>query len=468
MRLSERDCASTPAPLPRNCERPRVVRFGCGTELGDKVLTVPAHRKLDAHAVEQVVAARGAGRSYRQIGASLGCSHSTLSRRVASEPELQARIAVAKQREARRARDRARKAEATMRRQAALRPASPPEQGQRPRVGASPGDEQALLAPAPQLASGVAPFAPDPASRPYPAPVRKGRRRRERVLRALPLGGGVDATPRSGLEERKAVPAFELHPDLVSVHRGGENQKVEAHEAAASRPRGGQEAARVSRTRPHGRRDELRAARRILLDARASPEAREAARETLLELLHATRSNSRPAYSLRLAAAKALMNDPYRTQAYKRPSASCSKGGADLEDLVDLGLLPRKTIRLWIAASERAEGERARAGAAEKHMQHQLGRARRELLAPAHQPDERGPPAEGRLPLPLSPQPRTVRVGRRDLLLFPDTSEGQEARFAYYEERRLVDPPFSIWDSNAVRSGRLTALERVHFQRMGR
>ena len=304
---------------------------------------------------------------------------------------------------------------------------------------------------------------------PYPGPVRRGRRRRERVLRALPLGPSVDPTPGSGLEERKAVPASELHPDLVSVHREGENEKVEADEVEASRPRGGQEAARVSRTRPHGRRDELRVARRILLDARASLEARDAARETLLELLHATRSNGRPAYSLRQTAAKALMNDPYRKQEYTRPSASCSKGGVDLEDLADLGLVPRKTIRRWIAATERAESERARASAVEKPMQHQLGRERRELEgAPGHQPADRGEPVEGRLPLLLSPQPRTVRVGSRDLLLFPDTPEGQQSRFAYYEERRLVDPPNSIWDSNDVRNGRLTALERVHVRRMGR
>jgi hypothetical protein len=57
------------------------------------------------------------------------------------------------------------------------------------------------------------------------------------------------------------------------------------------------EAAPVRRTRPYGRRDELRAARRIQLDLSASYEARQAARERLLELLQVTRSNGRPAYS---------------------------------------------------------------------------------------------------------------------------------------------------------------------------
>ncbi len=68
--------------------------------------------------------------------------------------------------------------------------------------------------------------------------------------------------------------------------------------------------ARVSQTRPHGRRDELRAARRVLLDQTASLEARGAALETLAGLLEATRSNGRPANSLRLEAAKALLANP--------------------------------------------------------------------------------------------------------------------------------------------------------------
>ena len=185
---------------------------------------MPALRKLDAVAVEQLVAACGAGRSLRQVAASLGLSHSTLSRRIRHDPELRARISAAKKREARRARDRERKARAKARREAGLQPAAHPEQGQRFAARPAPGGEQELRERAPQVA-----------------------------------------------------------PDA-------------AH----------------SRTRPHGRRDELRAARRILVDPTASFEAREAARETLLELLEATRSNGRPAYSLQLAAAKALRDDPAR------------------------------------------------------------------------------------------------------------------------------------------------------------
>lgn len=193
------------------------------------------------------------------------------------------------------------------------------------------------------------------------------------------------------------------------------------------------------------------------------------ARETLLELLDATRSNGRPAYSLRQAAATALLKDPVRIQAFRRQSASPSQGEGELQDLVDLGLLPRRAARRWLAANERAEAERTRPRAAEPDIEHELGRERPELeAAPGHQPAARDEPGEGRDPLPFSPQPRTVRVGGRHLLLFPDTPAGEEARFAHYEQRRLVAPPHSILDSNDVRRGRLTALEREHFRRMGR
>jgi hypothetical protein len=166
---------------------------GAGT-----VVCVDAHRKLDAIAVDQIVAERGAGGSFRRIGASLGVSHTTVSRRVKNDPALRAQIAAAQKREARRARDRERKARAKH------RPAA---------------------------------------------------------------GTGHDA------------PAAQARPGLSS-------------------------------SRPHGRRDQLRAARRILVYHRDAYEAREEALETLVALLYATRSNGRPAYSLQLAAAKAIMNNP--------------------------------------------------------------------------------------------------------------------------------------------------------------
>ncbi len=198
-------------------------------------LTMPALRKLDAVAVEQIVAWKGAGQSDRRIAATLGVSHSTVSRRIRSDPELRVRIHAAKKREARRARDRERKARAKARREPGLGPGSRSEPEQRSRARPSPAGEQAL----------------------------------------------------------------------------GERGTQVAGETARS------EAAPVSRTRPHGRRDELRVARRIILDLTASFEARQAARETLLELLEAKRSNGRPAYSLSLAAAKALRDDPARIAAYR-------------------------------------------------------------------------------------------------------------------------------------------------------
>ena len=65
------------------------------------------------------------------------------------------------------------------------------------------------------------------------------------------------------------------------------------------------------------------------------------------------------------------------------------------------------------------------------------------------EPSDGGPPVEERQ-LPSRP----FRSG--DLLEFACPEE----RYAYYEERRLVDPPYSIWDSNAVRRGELTFAER--------
>jgi hypothetical protein len=78
-------------------------------------------------------------------------------------------------------------------------------------------------------------------------------------------------------------------------------------------------------TRPHGRRDELRLARRILLDRTASFEARELALERLGELLEARRSNGRPAYWLRQAAAKAILQNPDYIDAFAPPTRSSGR-----------------------------------------------------------------------------------------------------------------------------------------------
>jgi hypothetical protein len=213
------------------------VRFGSRKEPADTVVSVGAHRRLDPIAIEQIVAARGAGHSYRQIGASLGVSHSTVSRLVASDPLLRARIRSAETREGRRARDRERKRREKARREAGRE------------VGAAPEHEQRSLTA----------FSPDGEHEPW--------------------------------------------------------ERVEARFV---------EAARVT-TRPHGRRDELRLARRILLDRNASFDARELALERLLELLEATRSNGRPAYSLRHAAAKAISQNPDYIDEYAPPTRSSGR-----------------------------------------------------------------------------------------------------------------------------------------------
>lgn len=88
----------------------------------------------------------------------------------------------------------------------------------------------------------------------------------------------------------------------------------------------------MSPTRPHGRRDELRTARRVLHDQTATLEARDAALETLAGLLKATRSNGRPAYSLRLEAAKAVLSSPtlYDPRLWRLvPRPRSGRGGSD-------------------------------------------------------------------------------------------------------------------------------------------
>jgi hypothetical protein len=108
----------------------------------------------------------------------------------------------------------------------------------------------------------------------------------------------VTAGPDSG-----SVPEHE-QPFLAVRSREGEHERSEQGSAAASEVRRG------ARTRPHGRRDELRLARRILHDRSASVEARLLALEKLGELLDATRSNGRAAYALQLGAAAAILKNP--------------------------------------------------------------------------------------------------------------------------------------------------------------
>jgi hypothetical protein len=91
---------------------------------------MPAIRKLDQAALAQIVAGRAAGQSFRQIAAALDVEidQSTVSRRVRSDPKLQAGISAAKKRAARLARDRERKGRAKARRQGGAPTASRPDQ----------------------------------------------------------------------------------------------------------------------------------------------------------------------------------------------------------------------------------------------------------------------------------------------------------------------------------------------------
>jgi Helix-turn-helix domain len=207
-----------------------------------------ARRKLGPVEVERLVAARASGRSLRQIAQSLGVDHSTLSRRIASDPVVRARIGEAEKREARRARDRERKRRAKARREAALAQSGATATGRD--AGSAPEQEQ--------------PFAVAPAPE-------DGHDRSEQ-------GSAAGAAGRRGV-----------------------------------------------RTRPHGRRDELRLARRILHDRSASVEARLLALEKLGALLHATRTNGQPAYSLRLGAVAAILKNPDYVDLFAPASGSSGR-----------------------------------------------------------------------------------------------------------------------------------------------
>jgi hypothetical protein len=75
--------------------------------------------------------------------------------------------------------------------------------------------------------------------------------------------------------------------------------------------------------------------------------------------------------------------------------------------------------------------------------------------APEHRHGERRdpPPASAR----ASRQPSTARPG---VPIFANTAEGQAERLAYYEARKLDQPPDSLLDYYDVRRGRETPAER--------
>ena len=68
----------------------------------------------------------------------------------------------------------------------------------------------------------------------------------------------------------------------------------------------------MTRYRSGKSRDAIRDARRVLLDATASSEARSRARGTLVGLLDTRRRDGSPAYGIRLEACRVLMQDPAR------------------------------------------------------------------------------------------------------------------------------------------------------------
>jgi hypothetical protein len=81
--------------------------------------------------------------------------------------------------------------------------------------------------------------------------------------------------------------------------------------------------------------------------------------------------------------------------------------------------------------------------------------------APEHRRDP--PPPSDKQPEMISVRsrrPSTARLGYGGVPIFPNTTEGQAERLAYYEARKFNHPPNSLLDYNDVIRGRETAGER--------
>jgi len=88
---------------------------------------MPAPRRLDAAAPDDLVASRAAGESWRSIAARLGVAHTTLTRYVDGGPDLQRRISAATAELRRRERDQARRESRKLRQALGVQPGSRPE-----------------------------------------------------------------------------------------------------------------------------------------------------------------------------------------------------------------------------------------------------------------------------------------------------------------------------------------------------
>jgi len=141
------------------------------------------------------------------------------------------------------------------------------------------------------------------------------------------------------------------------------------------------------------------------------------------------------------------------------------------ELITDLALeydVNRRTIRRRLDALDQADRERAQRRSArraeEKRMKRLLGSAyRNPARAPEHQPATRAQREESADPRPSSQpsaQTSTARGSLGGVPLFPNTRKGLLERLAYYEARKLNNPPNSLLDYHDVLHGRETPDER--------
>jgi hypothetical protein len=144
------------------------------------------------------------------------------------------------------------------------------------------------------------------------------------------------------------------------------------------------------------------------------------------------------------------------------------RAGELITDLAVEYDVDRKTIRRRLDALDQADRERAQQRAArraeQKRMQRLLGSAyRNPARAPEHQPATRAQREESADPRPSSqrsPQISTATASFGSVPLFPNTRKGLLERLAYYEARKLNNPPNSLLDYHDVIHGRETPDER--------
>ena len=153
-----------------------------------------------------------------------------------------------------------------------------------------------------------------------------------------------------------------------------------------------------------------------------------------------------------------------RTRKQKRAAKLRAQGMTQQAVALELDVTTR-TLRNWKdAPAFRRELERRRTQAAPRSdsapSNERKRRPRREA-AKRHDRASKADPAAGGQPDRAPAPPSQTTIDLYDgLPIFPDTAEGRVARLAYYEARKLTNPPYSLYDYTDAKRGDAPPLER--------